>query len=433
MILRTATRHGFEVRTSEFGSTDPLRWRQQSSISTAGVAVTLDRFLGIPAVAQAIRLAAQNVAQLPATVYDETAGSGDSNRVEATTSWQYDLIRNPGPNLTRFNLMSDISSCVDGFGNAFVQKIKTKVKRRTQVVELQVIEPNRVRVKRLPNGDKVFDVIISPGRLPVRYDTSDIMHFRGFTPSGMMSGIDPLTQYKISLGNIMALQEFTGRYFANDGTPSGYLYLPPESDLDKQQLDEILEMWEEKHSGPDNWGKTAILQGGAEYRVQKNTMQDAQLLETRRFDVEDIARMINVPVELLQPSNADTNKTEEVLLKLLAIYIKPRVEIIKATFNEDVDTFWNTPYAIDFDFAPLKQADIQAQSIRDRWFRQAGILTANEVRAMYGFPPRDDGDELQQTPVGGEANAAQQTGDGTDTGGGGGTGGDGTGGGGTGD
>lgn len=396
MVIRTATRHSVALRTTpiEFGSTDPLALRLMQNASVSGIWVTNDRVFGIPTVIQCIRMAANQVAQVPVTVYDETAGY--ANRIPATQSWQFGLFAHPMLESNRFNLFSDLSAGVDGFGNAFAQKIKT----RGRVVELRPIDPNRVRIRKdKATGDKLFDVIFSPSDRRMGMTTEEILHIRGFGLTGAYSGLSLVQQFKASLGNVLAIQEFTGRYWTNDSSPGGYISVPDVVES-KTELDEILETWEEGHSGLANKGKPAILMGGAKWESEAISLEDAQFVNTQKFNVEEMARMMDMPPEALQPSQADTVKTEEFLLRFRSLYINPRVSRIKAAINEDRDLFQGTPYSLDFDLEAMLQADMDSKSVHDLRMRQGGIMTANEIRATKGLPPHPDGDDLLATPVG---------------------------------
>lgn len=403
MQVRTLSGEQIEIRSNEFGSTDPLRLRLLEASSVAGVPVTQQRALSLVTVTQCIRLAAHMVASLRAGVYKE---GPDTVMLPVEDAWQTMLLANPSLDSTPYDLVSDISASVDGFGNAFVLKVKAKVKRKTQVVELRVIPADRVRVYAGKNGEKLFDVKSEDGRRVTKGLTpDDILHVRGFTFGGRLSGLSPVEHFHNTFGIHLGVNEFAGRYFSNDATPGGYISLPVESELEKPQLDEILDMWEERHGGIDNKHRPAILQGGAEYKTAAVSAQTAQLLESQAFQVEDLARMMDWPVEFLVDSKNNARKAEETMDRLLVLHVRPRAERIASAFNSDPDLFLNdTTVKFDFNWRALKVADTDAKSNEHLRMRQGGILTANEVRAERGYPPHADGDVLQMTPVGGEAN-----------------------------
>ena len=400
-------------RTTEWGTTDPLYLRRIRDETISGVNVTPDKVFGMPTVTQCIRLAAGVIADLSPIVY--TGTPTDTNREPAVDSWQYALFNKPSLDDTSFNLYSDISASVDGYGNAFVQKVKAKVKRKTQVVELRVIPADMCSVKRAKDGSKIISVKTTKSGKAKDYGVDDILHVRGFNFGGLLSGIDLVTHFSASLGNYVAAKEFAGRYFQNDATPGGYIELPPETiDMDKTMLDEMLDRWEESHGGAANKHRPAILQGGAKFVTPTLSASAAQLIETQRFNVEDMARMMDFPVELLEPSRADSLTTEEILRRLISIHIKPRAARIKAALNEDPDLFADAGVSFDFNMASAVPGSIKDQADARTKYKQSGVLTANEVRAELGYPSHPDGDELQATPVGGAPNPGSNPGGGGD-------------------
>ena len=384
----------------EFGSTDPMRFRTMNSLAPSGVSVTPEKALGLPAVMECIRMASQNVASLPVVVFLQKEMT---DRTPQYDTWQYELLTDMpfDPDNNKFNLMSDIEACVEGYGNAFV--LKTKGKKppvKNQVVKLTIIPPEQVKVKNV-DGQKFFDVVGKDRVVVENLTTDDILHVRGFTTSGLMSGLSPIAWFRASLGNMIALQEFCGYYWANDATPAGYIKV--DTRVDPAQAREILQIWEEEHGGVQNRGRPGILTGGAEWKSISMNVEDQAYVAANTFSVEEAARMMDWPAELLKPTTADTIRTEELTLRTLQFYLTPRLERIKAAFNADLDLFAGTPYMMDFQIDQFLRANIEAQSYHDLRMRQAGILTANEIRATKGYPALDDGNTLLPIPVGAAA------------------------------
>ena len=404
MILRSKYGHNVEVRAvAEWGNTDPLRFRLLNSISPAGVAVTAERALGLPAVLECIRMSSQIIASLPPVVYRKR---DVTDRTPQYGAWQYQLLTDMpnDPDNNRFNLISDVSACVEGHGNAFVQKVRVR-KLPGQIAKLLIINPDRVRVY-VEDGLKKFDIVQTNRAVVKGLTTNDILHVRGFTVNGLASGLSPIGWFRTALGNTLALQEYTGRYFANDATPAGYISV--DARLDPAQAREILAIWEEDHGGLANRGRPGILVGGAKWNPVSLNTDDATFVAGQQFNVEEVARMMDWPAELLISGRGGLIKTEELALRVLQFYVVPRLERIKAVFNADPDLFaLDEGLMMDFDIAQMLRADLIAQSTHDLRMRQAGILTANEIRATKGYPPLDGGDVLLPVPVGAAANQSE--------------------------
>ena len=397
MILRTRSGLDVELRgaTGEFGSTDPMQWRLISDRQPSGVNVTPEKAVGIPAVLECIRFVSVNVAQLPIVVYDT---SDPAQATPAYNSWQYKLLNfSPSPDSDGFSMYSDIAACMEGYGNAFIQKLKA----RGKVVELRLLDPERVKVKVGDDGGKLFDAYLDPKAQKITKDltTKDILHFRNFTMNGSYSGLSPIQMERLALGNIIALQEYAGRYFANDATPPGYISVP--NKMDGANAKEMLTIWEEEHGGIANHGRPAVLWEGAEWKEIGMNIADALFVEGQRFSVEEVCRIMHFPSELLEPGSTKSLKTEEMALRFLTFYLMPRLERIKATFNNDPDLFGQgSNLKMDFKVESLLRADAVAQATHDLRMRQGGIMTANEIRATKGLPAMEGGDELLAVPVG---------------------------------
>jgi len=286
VILRTRTGQNREYRSfSEFGSSAiPLPGSGFSAFT--GVPVTSDRTFGLPAVMDAIRLISELTATMDIGTYRGYLGEKET----AEDSWQDKLLDQPNQDQSQFDWLSDVSACVEGYGNSFVEKVKF----RGEVVELIPRDPDFVRVRRDGN-QKLFDVTVD-GRTRT-LTSAQVLHIRGFSVRGFLSGFSPVTMHRQALGTALALEEFQGRYFANDATPSGAIVMPGGITSTRQR--EILEIWAMSHGGVRNAGKPAVLSGGAEWKNIGVNLVDAQFIEAQKFSVEQVARIFRVPSDLI--------------------------------------------------------------------------------------------------------------------------------------
>jgi len=345
----------------------------------------------LPTLAQAIRLCAVSVAQAKPYVVDLSDPAVPVPKTRGVLPGLFSYQSGP---FNAFDFFSDISSNVDGFGNAFVQKLKY----RGRVVELRLVDPNRVQVRRNADGEKVFDVVMETGETLRDQTDEDILHIRGWTPNGALSGLSLVQSFRRSIGNMADAQEFVGSFFRQGSVVPYALKVPGE--VDPNEAEEILAVWESTHGGVTNMHRPGLLSNGAEIEKLGMSLADAEFVSNQKWTVEEGARMANCPPELLQPSNADTAPTEQVLLKFLTLYIRPRCERILAAINADLDLFGSSRTALEFDYSELREADLASQGTFLLRMRQSGIMTQNESRARIGLPPRDGGDELLAIPVG---------------------------------
>jgi HK97 family phage portal protein len=252
----------------------------------------------------------------------------------------------------------------------------------------------------------VFDVKLrnpDTGRQKTeKWTADDALYIRGFNPFGFLTGVIPWQLFKEVLGNALAIEKFASYWWANQGALSTYISHPEK--LSPTQAEEILDVFEETHGGLENAGRPALLSGGAKLEEARVSIADMQLEPSRGWEVSDICRMMSWSYDLINPSPQDRRKTEEVVLKAQKLYLQPRARRIRDAFNADTDLFKDLKYWLDVRFDPIEAPDAQTRAQANLQNRQAGIVTANELRIPMGLPPHEDGDSLQVIPVGGGAN-----------------------------
>lgn len=391
MIIRTRNGANAEVRMAEWGSS-AIPVPGAGYYAFTGRNVTTDTALGMPAVSAAIRLISETIASLPIVVYRD--------KERATDSWQYQLLHDrPNAEQDAFQFKADISNSIEANGNAFIQKIKT----RGRVVELHVINPEMVRVRRdRESMEKRFDVIIDNESIK-DLTTSDIIHIRGWAPPGSLIGYSPISIHRQSLGNAAAMYEHTGRWWANSGMPSLALKIP--GGLSQQQSTQVLQRWNENHGGLQNSGKPALLANGAELQVLPFSFHDAAYIEQMRLSQAEIAMIWRIPQSMLGASSeAVRESTEQEGIRFLRYSLGPRLRRIEQALAHDADLFGATSLYPEVITEALLRPDTKTRYEALLQARQGGWLTANEARAMENYPPVDGGDVVQVTPVGGAPN-----------------------------
>jgi HK97 family phage portal protein len=394
MIVRSV-RGNREFRSGEFGSS-AIPPPGSGYTSFSGIPVTSDRTFGLPAVMAAIRLVSEVTAAMDIGVF---RGTGGDKKV-ADDSWQDKLMDQPNVEQSQFDFLSDVSAGVEGYGNSFVEKVKF----RGEVVELIPRDPEYCRIRR-DGGRKVFDISVD-GRTRSGLTQAQILHVRGFSVSGYASGFSPIAMYRQSLGTALALQEFQGRYFANNAEPGGAIVMP--GSTTKTRALEILDLWSASHGGVSNAGKPGILSGGATWQTIGISLIDAQFIEAQRFSVEQIADMFRVPPDLIGAviDKGVAATAEQVGLRFLVFYLLPRLRRIELAFASDLDLFAQTDVYPQFTTDDLLRADAATKAAVEHMQIQDGTLLVDEARADRGRPPLPDGiGQIPQiTPVGGGEN-----------------------------
>lgn len=415
MLLRTRSGEQ-EVRGNPFASADRIPAWSGAFSQWSGTHVALENVAGLPAVGAAIRLIAETIAMIPLQVYE-----GDLlERAKARDSWQWGLLHDaPNTDDSAFNLMQDIATSIETTGDAFVFKLKMSADRVEQLI---VLDPNLVEVRRNNANRKVFDVTIGPDRTGAgrteTFTSATILHIRGWslTP-GADTGTSPIALHREALGSQLALHQFEGRFFRNNARPGGVIEVP--GDVTPDKLNKAREIWEESHRGPENINRIGVLAFGAKYRDVGLSLKDAQFVEAKGFSVEEIARMFRVDPALLgEVVEGQRPQVSELFDRFLKLDLAPRLRRIEMALASDPDLFPS-----DGDLFPefltdaVLRPDAKTRYEAYRLARQGGWLAPNEIREKENLPPKDGGDEIQQTPVGGAPNEGGNSSEGQQDGG----------------
>ena len=380
----------------DFGREDLIPLPGANYATWSGMYLSDDQAAGLPAVGAAVRLISESIASLPCLVYE---GNGPDRR-KAVTSSQWELLHErPSMDCTPFELFSDISACIETRGNAFVQKVRDL---RGRVVELIVIDPDAVRVYRsAETREKKFD--IQAGQTQYEGLTStDILHVRGMTLRGGIRGISPIELHRNSIAMSYAVQEYVGRYFQNDAAPGLVIKIP--GTLSNQQARQILEVFSANHSGLGNAHKPGILAGGADLEQVRVNLSDTTAIDAQKFGVREVARMFAVPASLIGADEGTSRSVDDEAASFLKFCLGPRLRRIESALRADPDLFGGTNLYPEFTVDALLRSNTSERYTAYVAARQAGWLSANEIRELENYPTVADGDNVQQTPVGGAPN-----------------------------
>lgn len=391
MILRTLQGANAEIRMAEYGSS-AIPLPNQGFYSYSGRNITVDAAYGMPAVSACIRLLSETISSLPLVVYKD--------RDRAVKAWQYELLHDrPNAEQDPFQFKSDITVSLEATGNAFIQKIKA----RGRVVELHVINPDMVRVRRdRDTHEKRFDIIVDSQAIK-DLTPADILHIRGWAPPGSLVGYSPISLHRNVLGNALAITEYVGRYWSNDASPGMVLKVPGQ--VSTAQAKTILDTWSSNHAGLHNSHRPAVLAGGAEIQTIPFSFADSSYIDQARLSIEDVCRIWRISPSLIgSMSSFPNDTTEQEAIRFLRYSLGPRLRRIEQAFAHDADLFGGTGMTPEFIADALLRPDTETRYSAILKARQGGWMTTNEARAIENYPPIEGGDVVQVTPVGGAPN-----------------------------
>ena len=353
--------------------------------SSSGMTVNEDTSLRLSAVYACVRLISDTISTLP---YDQfVRRDGQRFPYRPKDGW----VDRPSTEMPRTTFWKQVIISLLLDGNAFVMITRSG----NEIVDLTPLNPKQVRVKR-ENGRKVFVVNESQTL------TSDqVLHVTEMLMPGEIRGTSRIMQAKESLGLGLALEEYAATFFGNGAYAGGVLEFPEK--LSPEQRKEIRETWNQTHQGPRRAHRVGMLWGGGKFNPLTVDPSASQLVDQRKFAVEEIARIFRVPPFMLGVSeNAAMAfaSIEQQQLFFRQHTIQPYVEMLEDHFQSLLE---NPRSFIKFNMSSIVRADLQTRYQSYNTALLAGFMSVNDVRALEDKGPVDDGDQyrvpLQNIPL----------------------------------
>lgn len=354
----------------------------------SGVAVNWKTALQASTALACARKIAEGIAQVPFKLFMERPGGGMD---PARNHSLYDLLAvKPNDFQTSFELREMIGLHLAFRGGSYLYKVRGT---RGQVLELLPFEPQMVQVIR-KNWDISYDVHTADGQI-IRVAKDDMWHLRGISWDGV-NGLDGIRLAREAIGLSLAMEEHGARMFGNGARPGGALVT--DKVLKEDQITLLKKTWEEQYGGVSNAYKTAVLFGGLKWEPFTMTGVDAQHLEQRRFQVEEICRFFGIlPIMIGHYDKAATYaSSEQMFLAHVVHTLMPWYVRIES--SADVNLLSAEERAQGYYTKFMAQALLRGDmKTRAEYFSKAlgsggtkGWLTQNEVRALEELNPIDD-------------------------------------------
>ncbi|SEO63551.1 phage portal protein, HK97 family [Luteibacter sp. UNC138MFCol5.1] len=369
-----------QLTSSEF-------WQEWFGTSKSGKSVSAQSAMQLSTVWACVRLVSETVPSLPLKLYRRLP---DGSRELARNHELFRVLcQSPNKEMTpfRFMLMLVASLCLRH--NAFVEKVRVGRK----IVSLVPLLPQCVTVKRLDSGALEY-TFSEPGKQPRKIAEDDMMHIRGFGLDGVC-GSDPLKYGRDVLGSAMAADEAAGAVFANGMQTSGVL--THEAGTLKPGQREELRKSLNTFAGSKNAGKLMVLEAGLKYQGISMDPEAAQMLETRRFNVEEICRWFKVPPYMVGHTDKQSSwasSVEGMNLLFLVHSLAPMLENIEQEIQRCLLGAANDEYYAEFSVEGLLRADSAGRAQFYIHALQNGWMSRNDVRRLENLPPVPGGDVL---------------------------------------
>ena len=358
--------------------------------SSAGKTVTERTAMQMTAVYSCVRILAEAVAGLPLHLYRYT---DDNSKEKATDNPLYRLLHDePNPEMTSFLFRETLMTHLLLWGNAYAQIIRNG---KGEIVALYPLMPNKMSVDRDENG-QIYYIYnrnsdeAKTGEVGTVYLSSrDVLHIPGLGFDGLV-GYSPIAMAKNAIGLAMATEEFGAKFFANGAAPSGVLEHPG-TIKDPARL---RENWNSTFGGSANSGKVAVLEEGMKYTPISISPEQAQFLETRKFQINEIARIFRVPPHMIGDlekssfSNIEQQSLEFVKYTLDPWVVRWEQSLSKALFSQEE----KKKYFFKFNLEGLLRGDYQSRMNGYSIGIQNGFLSPNDIRELENMDKIPNGD-----------------------------------------
>lgn len=366
-----------------------LQSGESGSYPTAPAAnVNQNTALCLSAVWASVRLIAESVASMPLRFYTET-DDGNKNFIP-NADYELARILNRKPNQwqTRNEFFETLISQKALLGNGYCLKIRNG---RGDIVGLLPMMSEQMEVT-LSDDDKRIRYKYNNGRGIREYSQDDIWHLKLFG-NGIM-GLSPLSFGRNAIGIGLATENRVSKIMANGAKPAGVLKTGEV--LKPDQKERVRQNFRELAQG--NEDTLFVLEGGFEYQQISMSPKDIELIESRRFQIEDIARFFGVPSVMINDTSATTawgSGIEQIVQGFYKLGLRPYLERIESSINFNlVPEADRGRVKCEFDFNALLRADRAARMKMYKDAISGGIMMPNEARAEEGLPKEAGGSKL---------------------------------------
>lgn len=384
----------FHSRDKPTNATSGSSYRFFLGGSTSGKTVTERSAMQMTAVYSCVRILAEAIAGLPLHLYTYKE---DGGKEKAIGHPLYLLLHDePNPEMSSFVFRETLMTHLLLWGNAYAQIIRNG---KGEVVALYPLMPNRMTVDRDSSGQLFYSYQMNNSDAPtmktgtVILKPSDVLHIPGLGFDGLV-GYSPIAMAKNAIGLAIATEEYGAKFFANGATPGGLLEYPGTV----KDPDRVRESWNKGFSGSQNAGKVAILEEGMKYTPISIAPEQAQFLETRKFQINEIARIFRVPPHMVGDlekssfSNIEQQSLEFVKYTLDPWVVRWEQSLSRALFTPEE----KKKYFVKFNVEGLLRGDYQSRMNGYATARQNGWMSANDIRELENLDriPAEEGGDL---------------------------------------
>ena len=348
--------------------------------SASGKQVNERTSMQMTAVYSCVRILSEAVASLPLNVYRYTETGGKEKAFDHPL---YRLLHDePNPEMSSFIFRETLMTHLLLWGNAYAQIIRNG---KGEVIALYPLMPDRMTVDRDENGRLYYKYRKSNDDAPTMENGSvilapyDVLHVPGLGFDGLV-GYSPIAMAKNAIGLAIAAEEYGSKFYANGAAPSGVLEHPGTL----KDPARVRDSWNSTFGGSSNSHKVAVLEEGMKYTPISISPNEAQFLETRKFQINEIARIFRVPPHMVGDlekssfSNIEQQSLEFVKYTLDPWVIRWEQALYRTLLSEEE----KKNYFFKFNVEGLLRGDYQSRMQGYATARQNGWMSANDIREL---------------------------------------------------
>jgi HK97 family phage portal protein len=331
----------------------------------------------VNAVYSAVSLIADTISTLPLDCFIRIDGQRRAFRPKP--SW----VEKPDIALPRIAFYNSVIVSLLLDGNAFVRVFSN---RSGEILNLVVLNPRTVEVKRTPRGTLTFRVEGEDKTL----SQEEMIFIPDVLRPGTIRGVSRVEALKENFGLALALEKFASTFFGQGTNLSGVIEYP--GPLTAEQAENLRNGFDSKHKGWRRGHRTGILSGGASFKTTQVDPESSQSIEARRLAVEDVARAFNIPAHMLNiPGTTSYASVEQNNLQFITHTLRPIVQKLEDAFSVLMTRSPGGENAfIKWNLDGLARADIQARTAAYSAMIQMGAMSINDVRRLEDMSDIDD-------------------------------------------
>jgi len=352
----------------------------------------------IPAALKAVTLITETIAAMPLDLLS-VDGDKPSEKLDAYQEGsEARLLRfSPSPDQTGAEFWQVVILEMITNGGALIYK---SFNRHNKVIRLDILDSSDLQVT-TENGEVVYYLKGLGTR--ERLDKAKVLYIPNRLKGGNPQGFSPVALSRNTIREIIELSTFSRNFYGRAALPSGVVTL---QGAREEEVKAFKREWETKAEGSGNSGFTMFSNGDVKFTGAAGSLRDQQFAELKEMNVADVARIFNMPYDLLAGESVQLD-SEEQSNRFLTLTLQPYITRIEQRLGTDQHLCIGSKPK--FRTGHVQRANLTARFGGYTQARQAGWITINEIREAEGLPPVEGGDTIQQTPVGGAPNQLADT------------------------